>query len=169
MNDNYSPLGYTTVRYDDITTDRRSPFGLVIFIKEYLNFTRCLTFRNANFEVLLVQIVHPGKSVDIAVMYCKPNSSLFDLFEGIYTLRKYLVPGKPTIVLGDLNIDLSRDINSQNNINKVCHILGLNQMIRNPTTNRNTIIDFCFTNLNLDTSIIFCQWSYHNSIVGSYF
>ena len=147
-----------TIRTEDVNIpgyrfercDRsREGGGVAIYIKESLNYKLRKDLVNTNIEALWLEIRIPKyhKSLVVCSIYRPPSSNTQYIEHLIEVMDKINTDLSEIIILGDLNINLSLQLNN-NQLGDICHLFDMDQLIREPTRitlSSSTIIDLILT------------------------
>lgn len=104
------------------------------------------TFTASNIEVACSRLTLPnGNKMQICVLYRSPNAPLQAL---LTTLSQVLLfasnAALPTVILGDFNVDILSQPNS--NVVKLMLDHGYTQLVTHPTTSNCTLLDHVYYN-----------------------
>ena len=78
------------------------------------------------------------------LVYRSPSVSMNDLLDYMYPLLQHLKSFNVSIVLGDFNVDILTNTNSQLEVLMLRH--GYSQLVHTPTTDNGTLIDHVYCN-----------------------
>merc|ERR1711976_1048184 len=103
-------------------------------------------------------------SIQLVFLYLKPDCDVKLFKRSIQLIQDKLNTGMPFILMGDTNLN----VNDPSKASRIDHIedkLHCRQMVREPTTDFDTILDHVYTNLNnMSVGTIDCYWSDHKFI-----
>ena len=140
--------GYVLERRDRVD---KSGGGILCFVKDELGYKRRLDLEDETIEIVWLEVVYAcSRNILIGFVYRPPNSTIswFNAFSA--NLEKAYLEAKEIILMGDMNVDLSKCVNQSSNVKKLVHILDsvkLTQIICDPTrvaSHSTTLIDHVY-------------------------
>ena len=146
----------------------RPAHGLAIYIKNCYDLISTEKLSTEQFESLVVNVsdVRSQNIYSVIVIYKAPMCGFENFRKHILLLSKLHLHGK-LVIVGDFNFDVSYDLNR--NFIEVVRSAFPNTRLLNtePTTQKNTTLDVCFSSCNANSDVITCVWSYHHTLVVS--
>lgn len=130
--------------------------GVITYIQKYLKYKIITEYIIDGTWINIVQLNVKNKLI-ICNVYRSPRSNISNFCDKIIKLADRYIGNNNLIILGDFNIDVSKERNYSKKIIRELGILGLQQKINKPTRTTltsNTIIDLVFTNLKLNTDVL---------------
>ena len=155
-----------------IIQSARTPHGLAFYVKSNHKIVETHHLSTPNFECSLVDVVFEGQeaNVTIVVLYKAPTCQVSTFRKHFLDLTSEIVLKENKFILvGDFNFDITDTGNS--------HILEFmksslpksNQLVCEPTTDANTLLDLAFSNCQeASASTISVTWSFHKTVVVSF-
>ena len=141
INDSYLCIdGYTFVRKDRLN---KKGGGLIMYVREGISYKRREDLEGPN-ETICIEIKYSNRSILLTSVYRPPNNDsdsiqhwLSNMEESMY---KIYSENKPTILMGDINIDIMSDKKDklQESWISLTTNIQLNQIIKEPTRVTNT-------------------------------
>lgn len=146
--DDYHIQNFTCIRFDSniLHNNKRSPYGLAIYTKHDLLFSKHVQTLHAEFAIVKLQMCNTKYT--IISLYKYINSSMIPFLLDLKTIIKnYCCPSDIITVLGDFNASATqREVQNYLLANLQIHFT---QIINEETTNYNTTIDHIYTNSSL--------------------
>ena len=145
--------------------------GLAIYIRNNLIFENLDVADCRETEMLCIKIKCIVSEFCLMLVYNPPSvaSSIVDNFEALFSKSDVFLK-KPTVVVGDFNIDWSTHSTIKNNFDTLMSLHHYNQLVTEYTRcykDSKTIIDLLFTNsptLISDQSVVQCDISDHFAV-----
>ena len=141
INDPYLCIdGYTFVRKDRL---HKRGGGLIMYVRDGISYKRRKDLEGP-IETLCIEIKYSNRSILLTSVYRQPNNDsdsiqhwLSNMEESMYTIYS---ENKPTILMGDINIDIMSDKKDklQESWISLTANIQLNQIIKEPTRVTNT-------------------------------
>ena len=168
-----SPLIHTNhqcLRLDSVSGDRKG--GVLISLPEnieVLNSYAC-DVDGVAIEMLCALLQLPnGQAIHLTLVYRSPSVSMNDLLDYMYPLLQHLKSFNVSIVLGDFNVDILTNTNSQLEVLMLRH--GYSQLVHTPTTDNGTLIDHVYCNSlapeRVHTKVTDVYYSDHDAVLCS--
>ncbi len=147
--------GYSMVRKD---RQHKQGGGLIMYIRNGVNYRRRLDIECADLEIICIEIKLPNKSILLSTVYRPPNNDSQSVQHWLHHMEESLYQmyseNKPTVLMGDTNIDLisdHTDVLKSSWIN-ITTDMELNQIITEPTRttdSTSTLIDHIYVSPDL--------------------
>jgi hypothetical protein len=167
-NDNdssYQIQGYHLIRNDQCTTStsERPPHGLLIYVKDDVLIKSTDSFSSQNFEFVLLNVARELSEMQVVVLYKSPKMS-DSAFRTMLTekLIPHVVPHKPLVILGDLNIDVLKY--HRGVLQYLYDKLNCRLRLNEPTTDNLSALDLIITNIDATVGTVETYWSDHKII-----
>ena len=148
----YSIDGFDLFRNDDIHSENnlQTPYGTITYLKSTLDYPiPPFRYNCNNMEISVTVVNEPVPSLHIVGVYrSKSKANLHKLIEALHHLHVTLLFDKPTVILGDFNIDLLKSSSERKALmQNLTDYRGYSQLISQFTTDNRTSIDHIYTNI----------------------
>jgi hypothetical protein len=172
LTSNDSDAAYTLPSYQIIRNDQvplsatvRPHHGLVVYVKNQLNIDYVHKHSSIEFECIITKVSNMTQSVLVVVIYKSPSCKQCVFMDRFHRLVSEIDRQEHLIIIGDFNFDISGD-NNRNILEFMESKSNCVQIIVEPTTNHNSILDLIFTDCQNTTSgTLECWWSDHKAVV----
>ncbi|CAG5109263.1 Protein of unknown function [Cotesia congregata] len=144
--------------------------GVITYIKKSISFITLVTSDELIQGTWINVVQLKGKSqLTVCNLYRSPNSSINYFCDKFINFIENFVDTDKIIILGDFNVDISKNTHYSTKLLNECAFLGFKQKIEKPTRTTftsDTRIDLVFTNFHLDTSVLLTpRISDHNIVI----
>ena len=168
-NDTYRIHGYDIYRCDQQiqSRSRRPSHGLLLYVRNGFDCTEISQHSTNLLEFLFCHLIHPlAGFLQLVLVYKSPSCTLQE-FRG--QISRDLLPdldiGKPLLIMGDFNFDISTG--NVEFLQFMKETFECTQHVLKPTTNMMSVLDLVFTNIfETTTETIECYWSDHKIITA---
>lgn len=147
-------IGYSCMRCD---AENRFTGGVVIYIRNDIKYETVLVKKIiGNCWCVVIKINGNWYRGAIAVVYHSPSAPEGVFIKFVEDIVEEVIMKGDCIVIGDFNIDLSRDTFYSNTLRKNMLGLGMKQFVNQPTRvtrESSTLIDLVFASLNLSECV----------------
>ena len=152
LDNDYNIPGFVLHRFDCVSNENRSPYGMAVYIKDGLKISDCKTKCDNVGNQVCHFVLHNPYNIHIFSVYRSPSSSINKLFK-LLSVMNVKQPNTPVIVIGDFNINaMDKDSFVFKHLTTFMSNLYLSNTYT--TTYRNTLIDHVWTNLRQDVYIV---------------
>lgn len=130
--------------------------GVLIYVRDSIKFKRKYIAAVEGTWIELIKI-NINNGITICNLYRSPSSLVSKFCIDIAKVAEDLNDGNELLIVGDFNIDVSKNSNYGKKLLKDLKLLGLTQKVRLPTrctTTSNTIIDLIFSNFCVETEVL---------------
>ena len=162
---NYTIPGFQLIRNDQVQQKdtTRPPHGLAIYIKDDVDVLNQYCYSTYSFEFVSITVKYFNIEKQVIVVYKSPKLSLQGLISVIKEeLSTHFDSKKPFVIIGDFNIDLSK--NNKQFENTMKDLFHCQQLICQGTTNHGATLDLIFSNHTGYSGTIQAYWSDHNLV-----
>ena len=165
---NYKIDGFKIVCRNDQhwTKESRPSHGLICFVKELIRVLDVQKISSSVFEAILVCVQHPQLPIAVQLIgiYVSPQCQFTKLKWQLDQIMKDIDITCSITILGDFNMKSITGLKQGYNHKLEQYMkkqFNLNQVIKEDTSNYASVLDLCFTNINIQTSTIWNYWSDH--------
>ena len=157
--------GFTQFRKDSTCKPRRR--GLMMFIKETADVSSHSSRESPHLAMISCNLKIDGHDWNIVGLYKPPQTSYTHLMDELEVCASQLDMTKPTIFIGDLNVDITEARNNKFT-SDMLQRFNLQLIGQGPTTWEGTHIDVIFTNQpGVCGSSVAATWTQHHCIFGT--
>ena len=148
----YAINGFHLFRNDDLISNqnnRRPSHSTAVYSK--LPFVEGYPYSNNinGIEFIVIKVTN-YEDINIIGVYCSPQVPLAKLCSALQHIVDHSINNN--IFIGDFNVNWLVEVERQSLYNIMVRDNGYRQLIQNPTTDNNTLIDHIFTNIvNMET------------------
>jgi exonuclease III len=148
----YKIDGFDLFRNDHIHLENniRTTYGTITYLKSTLAYlVPPFSYNYNNMEISVTVVNEPVPNLHIVGIYrSRSKVKLHKLIEALDYLHMTLLVNKPTILLGDFNIDLLKPSSERKALMRnMIECRGYSQLISQFTTDNRTCIDHIYTNI----------------------
>lgn len=147
--------GYNEIRCN--TSNSRTG-GIIVYVKDNIQ-TKIVAAKEINLNTWLSIIKignHAKENIIVCTLYHSPNASDAEFIDIIKELGEHLIEFNKVIIVGDFNIDISKNDYYAKKLIDAMYSYGFSQYVLENTriTNKsNTLIDLVFSNFNVTVKI----------------
>ena len=168
---NYKIAGFPTIVRNDQEWNQtcRPPHGLLSYVKDKVRLLDVQKISSMTFESILtcVQDRAVPLPIQLAAVYVSPKCKYSYCIQKLQEMLSDIDPTCPIIILGDFNMKSIIGKQYRYNDKLEQHMLSkynLKQVIHQETSNYASVIDLCFTNTEVQTTVIWNYWSDHRIV-----
>ena len=114
-------------------------------------------------EGVSMSLLWQGDSFNLVVLYNRPNAKISSTTLALEKLVSSLYVQNPTIILGDMNMDLKKDTKVTDFLQR----FGFKQLVKVPTTDYGSILDHVYVNFDrfFHIDVTDCYYSDHDKVI----
>ena len=157
--------GHTIIRCDRIFDNSHG--GVMLSMPQFMCPRNTLKTNRPGIEILANTVTLTNHlTIQIVLIYRSPNIPLRNLIQAMMDLLNSIDFSLPTVIIGDINEDLLDD--TANVFLTFMNENSYHQVVRNPTTDRGSMIDHVYCNNilgNIFTKVNDCYYSDHDIVL----
>lgn len=143
-------------------TENKRTGGILVYIRNDMKFdlidkVRDLGNEEKNMWLCNIKLYGKYRGLIISTLYHSPNQSHGEFINRLIEECENIIDKSQIIILGDFNIDTSKETQYSKKLLREMKSIGLKQLVKQYTritNNSRTIIDLVFSNININTEII---------------
>ena len=147
----------------DWNENGRPPHGIMCYVRDAIRVLEIQKRTCEEFEAIFICLQHTSLPIPVQlIIYVAPKCKYTQLIHELDELMRNSDDTCDTIFVGDFNMKSVTGMHHGYNRKLEYHMknrFNFNQVIQEDTSNYSSVLDLCFTNANVQTSVVWNFWS----------
>ena len=153
----------------DWNENGRPPHGIMCYVRDAIRVLEIQKRTCEEFEAIFISLQHTSLPIPVQLIgiYVAPKCKYKQLIHELDELMRNSDDTCDTIFVGDFNMKSVTGMHHGYNRKLEYHMknrFNFNQVIQEDTSNYSSVLDLCFTNANVQTSVVWNFWSDHRIV-----